>query len=70
MTVKKAALLQVQPNDVTIQITLQEGKTCRFVYSDRNMAREHFEELQFRGVVGGVAIRNIEFDRAKTDEKR
>ena len=46
-----------------INIRLQEGRTATFTYSDRVMAREHFEQLRFHGVVGGVAIREINFEQ-------
>jgi len=45
-----------------INIRLQEGRTATFTYSDRVMAREHFEQLRFHGVVGGVAVREITFE--------
>jgi hypothetical protein len=48
-----------------INIRLQEGKTATFTYSDRVMAREHFEQLRFHGVVGGAAIREINFEQVK-----
>ena len=44
-----------------IEMRLQEGRTAEFIYSDRHMAREHFDHLRTVGVVGGVAIRHIEF---------
>ena len=64
----KRALLLKSENDESlfrINIRLQEGRTATFTYSDRTMAREHFEQLRFHGVVGGVAIREINFEQVK-----
>ncbi len=59
---KTPALLQ-DPTKQTYQIEmqLQEKQTARFEYSDRDMAREHYEQLRAQGVVGGLAIKQIEF---------
>lgn len=60
---KQPILLTAENNSKLFQINmrLQEGRTATFTYSDRFMAREHFEQLRFHGVVGGVAIREINF---------
>jgi len=62
---KRALLLKTENEDTIfrIKIRLQEGKTATFDYSDRTMAREHFDQLRFHGVVGGVAIREITFEQ-------
>jgi hypothetical protein len=63
---KKQPLLLTSENDPVlfrINIRLQEGRTATFTYSDRVMAREHFEQLRFHGVVGGVAVREITFEQ-------
>jgi hypothetical protein len=62
---KKQPLLLTSENETKLfqlNIRLQEGRTATFTYSDRTMAREHFEQLRFHGVVGGVAIREINFE--------
>jgi hypothetical protein len=64
----KRALLLKSDDEASlfrINIRLQEGKTATFTYSDRTMAREHFEQLRFHGVVGGVAVREITFEQVK-----
>ena len=62
---RRATLLKSDDEVSLFQITirLQEGRTATFTYSDRVMAREHFEQLRFHGVVGGVAIREINFEQ-------
>jgi len=58
-------------NDKTkykIDLELQQGRTATFIYSDRQMAKEHYAQLTAQGVVGGVAIRNHTF--GEFDEKR
>jgi len=64
---KRAALLKNpdRPDLFRIRMRLQENRTAVFEYSDRVMAREHFDELRFHGVIGGVAIRSIEFEEAQ-----
>jgi hypothetical protein len=44
-----------------IHLKLQEGKTAIFTYSDRFLARSHWEQLQGQGMVGGHAINGYEF---------
>lgn len=66
---KKQALLlksDTENSIFRISIKLQEGRTANFDYSDRHMAREHFEQLQFHGVIGGVAIRDIKLEEIKS----
>jgi hypothetical protein len=60
---KKAALLD-NPEAIKqyeIHLRPQEGKTATFVYSDRFLARSHWEQLQGQGIVGGHAIKGYEF---------
>ena len=65
---KQATLLKPSTEKSVYKITikLQEGRTALFEYSDRYMAREHFEQLQFHGVIGGVAIRDIKLEEVRT----
>jgi len=65
---KRATLLKsdAEKSVYKISIKLQEGRTANFEYSDRYMAREHFEQLQFHGVIGGVAIRDIKLEEIKS----
>ena len=65
---KRAVLLKSENESTLFQIKmrLQEGKTATFIYSDRTMAREHLEQLRFHGLVGGVAIREINFEEIST----
>ena len=61
---KRALLLKTDSENTIyrIKIRLQEGRTAEFNYSDRVMAREHYEQLSFHGVIGGVAIREINLE--------
>lgn len=65
---KRALLLKTDSENsiYRIKIRLQEGKTATFDYSDRIMAREHYEQLSFHGVIGGVAIREINLEEVRT----
>lgn len=45
-----------------INLTLQEGRTATFTYSDRTMARDHWDQLRFHGVIGGFAIRDSHWE--------
>jgi hypothetical protein len=60
---KTAAILRdpQKPRKFQIDLRLQEQKTARFEYNDRDMAREHYEQLRAQGVCGGLAIKHIEF---------
>lgn len=42
-------------------MTLQQGRRCEFLYSDRQLARDHFEVLRAVGVIGTWAIKEITF---------
>jgi len=61
--VKRSALLQPQQSDLTYRVamTLQQGRRCEFLYSDRQLARDHFEVLRAVGVIGTWAIKEITF---------
>jgi hypothetical protein len=61
---KPAAVLLDNPDMSTtyrIQIRLQQGRTARMEFNDRDIARAHFDFLRSTGVCGGLAIREIEF---------
>lgn len=63
---KRAALLK-NPNEATgqnyeVAMRLQEGRTALFRYSDRHMAREHYDFLRTVGQIGGYYIREITFN--------
>ncbi len=45
-----------------IRMVLQEKRTAEFTYSDRHMARGHFDFLRTVGLVGDIAIREITFE--------
>jgi hypothetical protein len=66
--VKQTARLLKNTNEhrlYRIRMRLQEGRTALFEYSDHDMARQHYDELRFHGVIGGVAIRDIAFEETK-----
>lgn len=48
-----------------ISVILQEGRTCEFQYSDRDMAESHFVQLQAQGIIGNYAIRSVQRDFEK-----
>ena len=65
----RAALLDSgTPKRYRIQLTLQEGKTAEFIYNDREIARQHWDQLQGTGVVAGLAIKS--YDYKEEDLKR
>ena len=65
MAKQKSALLQPHPDQddrpYEVRIRLQEGRTAVFTYSDRQMARDHYDALRAIGVLGGYAIRHAEY---------
>lgn len=65
MARQRPALLQTQQDDTErpyeIRLRMQEGRTAVFSYSDKHMAREHYDTLRAHGVLGGYAIRTTEF---------
>lgn len=68
MTKKTPALLATgQPTEEPYRITLklQQGRTATFSYSDRAMARDHWDTLRALGVIGGHAIKDSQFHDAK-----
>lgn len=44
-----------------INITLTEGRTCHFEYSDRELAREQYLQYTAQGVINNQIIKKIEF---------
>jgi len=48
-----------------IDMTLTEGRTAKFEYSDHFMAREHFEQLRAVLVIGGQAIKTIKLEQVE-----
>jgi hypothetical protein len=68
---KRARLLTdpTQPTHFAITLTLQEGKTAEFIYNDRNLARQHWDQLQGQGVVAGLAIRQYDYKEYTRNEK-
>jgi hypothetical protein len=65
---QRAALLDNgSPKSYEIHLKLQEGKTARFVYSDRFLARSHWEQLQGLGIIAGHAIKAYEFKEVADD---
>jgi len=67
----KAALLKdrAQKYLYRISLNLQEGKTAEFIYNDRAIARQHWDQLQGSGVVAGLAIRTYNFYEEAVNEK-
>lgn len=58
----KAALLDSgQAKKYHIILTLQEGKTAEFIYNDRSIARQHWDQLQGTGTVAGLAIKTYNY---------
>jgi hypothetical protein len=43
-------------------MTLNGGHTCEFTYSDRMMAREHYDQIRSLMQICNQAIRHIEFE--------
>ena len=60
---QRAALLKdsTKPQSFHITLQLQEAKTAEFIYNDRDMARNHYEQLRAQMVCGGLAIKQIGF---------
>ena len=58
---KKTATLLSTPKSYTIRLLLQENKTAEFVYSDRNMAEQHWLQIRAHNVVGNHAVKKSEF---------
>jgi hypothetical protein len=67
---KTAALLEPKTAKkiYRIRLTLQERQTAEFVYSDRMMARSHYDQLQGTGIVGGYAIKSYSFEEETIDD--
>jgi hypothetical protein len=57
------------PTHFAISLTLQEGKTAEFVYNDRAIARQHWDQLQGSGTVAGLAIKKYDYKEYNLDEK-
>jgi hypothetical protein len=52
-----------------IELGLQEGKTAEFNYSDKFLARTHWDQLQGVPVIGGHAIKSYKFIELNYEEK-
>lgn len=70
MSKQRAALLKTQDEKDTYQIKLklQGGHWATFEYSDRFLAREHYDVLTANGVLATVAIKEAVFE-TRTREK-
>jgi hypothetical protein len=70
MKTKPAALLQSKDAKrvYRIRLVLQEKQTAEFTYSDRFLARTHWDQLQGTGLIGGYAIKNYEYDEFIVDD--
>jgi hypothetical protein len=68
MVKQRAALLKNPDEKDTYQIELklQGGHWARFEYSDRFLAREHYDLLTAHGVLATVAIKEAIFETRKT----
>jgi hypothetical protein len=51
-----------------IELGLQEGKTAEFNYSDRFLARTHWDQLQGNPMIGGHAIKTYKFIEINYEE--
>lgn len=49
------------PKTYTIRLLLQENKTAEFRYSDRVMARAHWDQIRATMVVGHNAVKKLDF---------
>jgi hypothetical protein len=60
---KKAALLRnpQKVNHYAIELQLTNKQTARFTYSNQRTARNHYDEIIVRGVVGGEAVKECVF---------
>jgi len=63
---KKGVLLGELNERTEITLELQGARTCRFIYSDPKMARQHYLELTTVGTIGGVAIKNHRIGKEET----
>lgn len=59
---QRPALLKdpTKPQSYHISLKLQENQTAEFIYSDRDMARNHYEQLRAQMVCGGLAVKQID----------
>lgn len=60
---KRPALLK-DPKKAThyaIELALTNQQTCRFTYSSQRTARNHYDEIMGRGIVGGEAVKECVF---------
>lgn len=55
------------PKNYTIRLLLQENKTAEFRYSDRVMARAHWDQIRATMVVGHNAVKKIDFIEEVSD---
>lgn len=47
----------------TIDIVLQQGRTARMEFNDREVAQSHYDFMRVTGVCGGLPIREIKFNK-------
>jgi hypothetical protein len=70
MVKQRAALLKnADEKDIyTIKLKLQGGHWATFEYSDRFLAREHYDILTAQGVLATVAIKDAVFETTKRSQ--
>ena len=67
----RAALLDSNtPKRYRIILTLQEGRTAEFIYNDRAIARQHWDQLQGTGVVAGLAIKTYDYSEEELKREK
>ena len=61
MTRQRARLLEdpETPKMFKVRLILQENRTAEFTYSERRLAREHYDFLRGTMLVGGFAVKEI-----------
>lgn len=65
MTKRNTAALLTDPSKPRrfhIHMDLQLGQTADFIYTDRDMAHHHYEQLRAQMVCGGLAIKKIQME--------
>jgi hypothetical protein len=68
---KTAQLLTAVKPDCQYKITLNltGGHAAEFTYTDREMARAHWQQLGAQGVVGGQVIKHQAFEEFGLESK-
>lgn len=69
MKKQTAALLDspAQAQRYVIKLRLQEGHYAEFIYSDREMARRHYDQIDAQQVVGGRVVKGITWEEIPGD---